>query len=120
MSNQGMICSRQGSFNFVYCLIDISIIISILVVATFAYNVTFTSLYTSTALAGAVMFMLCAETFGLYRSWRASTVIRMMLITSITWWLCAMFVVLLGFFIKVSIDFHGLLLVDELLLLGLV
>jgi putative colanic acid biosynthesis UDP-glucose lipid carrier transferase len=104
MSNQGMIRSRQGSFNFVYRLIDISIIISILIVATSAYNVTFTSLYTSTALAGAVTFMLCAETFGLYRSWRASTVMRMMLITSITWWLCAMFVVLLGFFIKVSVD----------------
>jgi putative colanic acid biosynthesis UDP-glucose lipid carrier transferase len=104
MSNQGMIRSRQGSFNFVYRLIDLSIILSGLLVAVLAYNVSFTPLYTSTALAASVVFMLCAEALGLYRSWRASTVLRMMLITSATWFLCAMFVVLLGFFAKVSTD----------------
>jgi putative colanic acid biosynthesis UDP-glucose lipid carrier transferase len=104
MSNQGMIRSRQGSFNFVYRLMDLSIIFSGLFVAALAYNVSFTPLYTSTALAASVVFMLCAEALGLYRSWRASTVLRMMLITSATWFLCAMFVVLLGFFAKVSAD----------------
>jgi putative colanic acid biosynthesis UDP-glucose lipid carrier transferase len=104
MSNQGMIRSRQGSFNFIYRLIDLSIIFSGLLVAALAYNVSFTPLYTSTALAASVVFMLCAEALGLYRSWRASTVLRMMLITSATWCLCAMFVILLGFFAKVSAD----------------
>jgi putative colanic acid biosynthesis UDP-glucose lipid carrier transferase len=104
MSNQGMIRSRQGSFNFVYRLIDLSIIFIGLLVAALAYNVSFTPLYITTALAASVAFMLCAETFSLYRSWRASTVMRMMLITSVTWCLCAMFVLLLGFFAKVSTD----------------
>jgi putative colanic acid biosynthesis UDP-glucose lipid carrier transferase len=104
MSNQGMIRSRRGSFNFVYRLIDLSIIFIGLLVAALAYNVSFTPLYTTTALAASVAFMLCAETFSLYRSWRASKVMRMMLITSVTWCLCAMFVLLLGFFAKVSTD----------------
>jgi putative colanic acid biosynthesis UDP-glucose lipid carrier transferase len=104
MSDQGMVRSRQGNFSFVYRLIDLSIIFSALFVAALAYNVSFTPLYTSTALAASVVFMLCSETLSLYRSWRASTMVRMMLITSATWCLCAMFVVLLGFFAKVSTD----------------
>jgi putative colanic acid biosynthesis UDP-glucose lipid carrier transferase len=104
MSNQGIIRSRQGSFDFVYRLIDLSIIFSGLFLAAFAYSVSFTTLYTTTALAASVAFMLCAETFGLYISWRANTVMRMMLITAATWCLSAMFVLLLFFFAKVSTD----------------
>jgi putative colanic acid biosynthesis UDP-glucose lipid carrier transferase len=104
MSPQGMIRSKQGSFSFIYRLIDLAIIFSGLFMAALAYGVTFTPIYTTTALAASVVFMLCAETFGLYRSWRASTMVRMMLITSATWCLCAMFVLLLGFFAKVSED----------------
>jgi putative colanic acid biosynthesis UDP-glucose lipid carrier transferase len=104
MSNQGIIRSRQSSFNFVYRVIDLSIIFSGLLMAALAYGVSFTSLYTSTALAAAVAFMLCAESLGLYRSWRASSMMQMMLMTSATWWLCALLVLLLGFFTKVSTD----------------
>jgi putative colanic acid biosynthesis UDP-glucose lipid carrier transferase len=104
MSNRGVIRSKQSSFNFVYRLIDLSIIFSGLLMAALFYNVSFTFLYTSTALAASVVFMLCAEAFGLYRSWRASTVMQMMLMTSATWWLCALFILLLGFFAKAGTD----------------
>jgi putative colanic acid biosynthesis UDP-glucose lipid carrier transferase len=104
MSNQGIIRSRQSSFDFVYRLIDLSIIFSGLLVVALAYNVSFTTLYTTTALVASVAFMLCAEMFGLYISWRSNTVMRMMLITAVTWCLSAMFVLLLFFFAKVSTD----------------
>ncbi|MGK0247664.1 MAG: putative colanic acid biosynthesis UDP-glucose lipid carrier transferase [Oleispira sp.] len=104
MSHQGMIQSRQGSFNFVYRLIDLSIIFSGLFAAALAYRVSVPPLYTTIALAASVAFMLCAETFDLYRSWRASTVMRMIMITSATWCLSALFVLLLGFFANFSTD----------------
>ncbi|MFT4907899.1 MAG: putative colanic acid biosynthesis UDP-glucose lipid carrier transferase [Oleispira sp.] len=104
MSNQGMIRSRQGSFNFVYRLIDLSIIFSGLFFAAAAYGVNFSPIYTTISLVAAVAFMLCAESLGLYRSWRASTQARMLFMTTATWWLSAMFVLLLGFFAKISSD----------------
>ncbi|MEH6451286.1 MAG: undecaprenyl-phosphate glucose phosphotransferase [Oleispira sp.] len=104
MSNQGMIRSRQGSFNFVYRLVDISIIYICLFVAASAYGVGFSSIYTSAGLVAAIVFMLCAESLGLYRSWRASTSARMLLITSGVWGLAALLILLLGFFAKVSTD----------------
>jgi len=104
MSNQGMIRSRQGSFNFIYRLVDISIIYLCLFVAASIYGVGFTSIYTSTGLVAAIIFMLCAESLGLYRSWRASTSARMLLITSGVWALAALLILLMGFFAKVSTD----------------
>jgi putative colanic acid biosynthesis UDP-glucose lipid carrier transferase len=104
MSNQGMIRSRQGSFNFVYRLVDISIIYVCLFVAASVYGVGFSSIYTSAGLVAAIVFMLCAESLGLYRSWRASTSARMLLITSGVWGLAALLILLLGFFAKVSTD----------------
>jgi len=104
MSNQGMIRSRQGSFNFVYRLIDISIIFLFLLGAAASYGVAFNSLYSTTALIAGIIFMLCAESLGLYRSWRASTSARMLMTTIGVWSLAAALVLVLGFFAKVSSD----------------
>jgi putative colanic acid biosynthesis UDP-glucose lipid carrier transferase len=104
MSNQGMIRSRQGSFNFVYRLVDILIVFSCLFLAATLYGVEFTPLYTSTGLIASIIFMLCAESLGLYRSWRASTAARMLLTATGVWLLAAMIILLFGFFAKVSTD----------------
>jgi len=105
MSNQGMIRSRQGSFNFIYRLVDIAIIYACLYCAAMAYGIEFSSPYTSVSLVAAIIFMLCAESLGLYRSWRASTGTRMLLITSGVWALSVLLILLFGFFAKVSTDY---------------
>jgi hypothetical protein len=66
MSNQGKIRSRQGNFIFVYRLVELSIIISGLLVANLAYKASFFAIYNTSALVASVTFMLCAATFGLY------------------------------------------------------
>ena len=104
MSNQGMIRSRQGSFNFIYRLIDISIIFLCLLLAAASYGVEFNSLYSSTGLIASIIFMLCAESLGLYRSWRASTSAKMLITTAGVWGLASILVLVLGFFAKVSAD----------------
>ncbi|MBL4799492.1 MAG: undecaprenyl-phosphate glucose phosphotransferase [Oleispira sp.] len=100
MSNQGMIRSRQGSFNFVYRLVDIAIVYSGLWLAAFFYNVPFSFLYTSTGLVASIVFMLCAESLGVYRSWRANDAARMLLITTGAWLLTTLLIIVIGFFAK--------------------
>ena len=104
MSNQGLIRSRQGGFNFVYRLIDIFIIVSCLFLAAYLYGVDFNFLYTTTGLIASIVFMLCGESIGMYRSWRASTTMRMLLTTLGAWALTAVCILTLGFFAKVSTD----------------
>ena len=104
MLNQGMIRSNQGGFNFVYRLIDILIIFFCLNLAATLYAVNFNGIYTSTGLIASIVFILTAESLGVYRSWRASTATRMLLTTSGAWCLTAILVVVLGFFAKVSTD----------------
>jgi putative colanic acid biosynthesis UDP-glucose lipid carrier transferase len=104
MSNQGVIRSHQGSFNFIYRLVDISVIFFCLFAATLFYGIEFSSLYISVGLVAAIVFMLCAESLGLYRSWRASTGASMLLATTGVWGLSVLLILLLGFFGKVSSD----------------
>jgi putative colanic acid biosynthesis UDP-glucose lipid carrier transferase len=94
MSNQGMIRPNQGSFNFIYRLIDLLIILCGLSLAVTFYNVDFTYLYVSIGLISFVLFMLCSESLGLYRSWRTSSLMEMLLTTSLTWWLSTLIVLL--------------------------
>ena len=104
MPNQGLIRSNQGGFNFVYRLIDILIIFFCLNLAATLYGVHFNALYTSTGLIASIVFILSAESLGVYRSWRASSATRMLLTTAGAWSLTAILVVVLGFFAKVSTD----------------
>jgi putative colanic acid biosynthesis UDP-glucose lipid carrier transferase len=105
MSNQGLIRSRQGGFNFVYRLIDITIIFSCLFVAAKSYGVAFNVQYSSAGLVASIVFMLCAESLGLYRSWRASTALRMLMTTLGVWSLVSVLLLVIGFFAKLGGDF---------------
>ena len=105
MSNQGMIRPHQGGFNFIYRLIDISIIFACLFVAAKSYGVAFDLHYSSAGLIASIIFMLCAESLGLYRSWRASTPTRMLMTTLGVWSLVAVLLLVVGFFAKLGGDF---------------
>ncbi len=100
MSNQGMIRSRQGGFNFVYRLVDIAIVFGGLSLAAFFYNTPFSFLYTSTGLVAAIVFMLCAESLGVYRSWRANDAARMLFVATGAWLLTTVLIIVIGFFAK--------------------
>jgi putative colanic acid biosynthesis UDP-glucose lipid carrier transferase len=104
MSNHGMIRSNQGGFNFTYRLIDIFIIFFFLNIAASLYGIVFSALYASTGLIASIVFILSAESLGLYRSWRASTAARMLVITSSAWLIATVTILVLGFFAKVSVD----------------
>lgn len=105
MTNQGLIRSRQGGFNFVYRLIDIAIIFSCLYLAAEAYGIAFNVQYSSVGMIASIIFMLCAESIGLYRSWRASTALRMVLTTAGVWSLVSVLLLVAGFFAKLGSDF---------------
>lgn len=105
MTNQGMIRSRQGSFNFIYRLIDIFIIFSCLFMAAESYSLIFDIKYLSAGLTASIVFMLCAESLDLYRSWRASTALRMVLTTVAVWSLVSVLLLVVGFFAKLGSDF---------------
>lgn len=104
MPDQGMIRSQQGGFNFIYRVIDISIVFFFLNLAASLYGVHFNALYTSTGLIACIVFTLSAESLGVYRSWRASNTRRMILTTTAAWSIAAVVILVLSFFAKVSVD----------------
>ena len=105
MTDHGMIRSRQGSFDFIYRFVDISVICSFLFIAAFLYGTPFTLLYSTTALIACSVFTIAGESLGVYRSWRASTATRMLLTTAGVWSTTVVIVLTLGFFAKVSESF---------------
>jgi len=102
MQNQGMIRSHQGGFNFVYRIVDISIIFFFLNLSTQCYGVAYGSLYTTAGLIASIVFILSAESLGVYRSWRASTAMRMLTTVAGAWALAAVIFLVVVFFTKIS------------------
>jgi putative colanic acid biosynthesis UDP-glucose lipid carrier transferase len=104
MSSQGIIRSHQGGFNFIYRLVDIVIIFCGLGLSALFHDVPFSFLYVSTGLVAAITFMLCAESLGVYSSWRASDVARMLFVATTAWLLTIVLIIVIGFFAKVAGD----------------
>ncbi len=102
MGGQGLIRAHQGSFGLGYRIIDILFIIIGLSVATSAYEIELNLLYTSAMSIACLGFILFAEAAGVYRSWRTDSVLRMILVTSGAWVAVCMFIILVGFFAKIS------------------
>ncbi|MCT7360093.1 undecaprenyl-phosphate glucose phosphotransferase [Thalassolituus pacificus] len=102
MSHQGLIRSNQNSFSVVYRVVDMAIVMLTLLLAVQMYGVQLSSLYLMPGLIGMVSFLLIAESVELYRSWRASSALRMVTITSAVWVSVCFAILLLGFFAKVS------------------
>ncbi|MCY0966958.1 undecaprenyl-phosphate glucose phosphotransferase [Parathalassolituus penaei] len=101
----GMIRSHQNSFSAVYRLIDILLVVGCLVVAMALYDVPFGPKYLSAGLIASVTFLLFAESFDLYRSWRGSTAFHHLSITAAAWSCVCVGLLGVGFFTKLSEDF---------------
>ena len=105
MGGQGLIRSHQHSFGLGYRLIDILFIVVSLSVVTKAYGLELGLLYISAMSIASLGFVLLAEAMGVYRSWRADTVMRMVLVTSASWFGVCLLILLVGFFAKISESF---------------
>ena len=105
MGGQGFVRSHQHSFGLGYRLIDILFIVVSLSVATKAYGLELGLLYISAMSIASLGFILLAEAMGVYRSWRTDTVMRMVLVTSASWFGVCLVILLVGFFAKISESF---------------
>jgi putative colanic acid biosynthesis UDP-glucose lipid carrier transferase len=68
---QGMVKSHTNKFAALYRLVDIALIQVCLYLSVMFYTQTYNEHYFTLSLIGSVGFALMAESFGLYRSWRA-------------------------------------------------
>lgn len=100
MNNQGMISSHQNSFSALYRVFDLFTILMLLLLSASAYDIAVTSLYFSAAMVAALGYLLMAESLEVYRSWRASTAVRMVTTTASAWAIVCVALLVVGFFAK--------------------
>jgi len=108
MTNQGVIRSNEGTFGLVYRVIDMAVILLVLMGCLSAYDILPDPRYLIAGLSGSVLFLLFAESLEVYRSWRATSSIRMLSTSSFAWVVVASCLTVLAFFAKVSQDYSRL------------
>ena len=103
--NNGIIKNNINVFAVVYRTIDLFIIQLTLVLAIFVYGLSYNKEYFVISLIACITFFLTAESFALYRSWRAGFFKEIAFYTSLSWGLAAAAVLTYLFFTKQSTDF---------------
>ena len=109
MENQGMIRSRQGGFSFIYRSIDLLIITSCFWLSSLVFTIPLSADYGMTLLMAALFYLIAAESLGVYRSWRANTAVKMLLVSGAAWLVSCSLLLLIGFALKVSQEFSRLM-----------
>lgn len=105
LNSTGLIKSSANTFAVFYRLIDFIIIQVALVIAMFGYGVTYSQQYFVIALIASIVFLLVAESFSLYRSWRAGYFKEIVFYSFISWGISAICVLMFLFFSKSSETF---------------
>ncbi|XPF95068.1 undecaprenyl-phosphate glucose phosphotransferase [Colwellia sp. RE-S-Sl-9] len=103
--NNGIIKNNINVFAVVYRLIDLSVIHLMIVLAIYSYSLTYTKEYFELSLIASIGFFLTAESFALYRSWRAGFFNEIVFYTFISWGCAAVLIITYMFFTKQSEDF---------------
>ena len=104
-NNNGIIKNNINVFAVVYRLIDLSVLHLMLVVAIYGYSLSYTKEYFELSLIASIGFFLTAESFALYRSWRAGFFNEIVFYTFIAWGCAAILVIAYMFFTKQSDGF---------------
>ena len=104
-NNNGIIKNNINTFAAVYRLFDLVVIQLILLVSLFSYSLSYTKEYFVLSLLASIGFIITAETFALYRSWRAGFFTEIVFYTFLSWFVAAVLVVTFVFFTKQSEDF---------------
>ena len=108
MQSHGFIRAHQNSVSLLYRLFDLVLVFCVLWLCCIAYDQPFELLYGLTAASSMVIFLVLAESFDLYRSWRADTHAHLLLLTSICWSLTIGVMLMAVFFFKLNTDFSRL------------
>lgn len=103
--SHGIIRSHHNGFSVVYRLVDIGLMLGVLVLALWLYNVPLSTSYISAGMVAVIVFLLCAESFDLYRSWRGASAMHHFSITASVWACVCVCLMVIGFFSKVSETF---------------
>ena len=108
MASQGLIRSNQGSFNAAYRLADVLIVLLTLAVSLSVATMIDPVEYMPVGLIASIIYLLFGESLQLYRSWRGSSLFRMVSVTSTAWILACVVILTISFFAKVSEDYSRL------------
>jgi putative colanic acid biosysnthesis UDP-glucose lipid carrier transferase len=103
--SHGIIRSHRNGFGVVYRIVDVGLMLCVLVLASWLYNVPLGSSYISAGMVAVIVFLLCAESFDLYRSWRGASAMHHFSITASVWACVCVCLMVIGFFSKVSETF---------------
>lgn len=106
MNNQhGMVKNSTNKLAAFYRLVDIFVIQSLLYICVTLYSQNYTENYFTLSLIGSIGFALVAESFALYRSWRAGFFRQIIFYIFISWICSAVLVFGYMFFTKTAVDF---------------
>ena len=79
MASSKVFTFNSNTYSFIYRLIDLSVLFFSLSIVTWFYNIALGHEYLIASLIASVSFLYVAESFGLYRSWRAGHCSEMVL-----------------------------------------
>ncbi len=105
MTTQGMIRSHQNTYGALFRLLDIVLILGLLPLCLWAYNQPMSFIYFSAGLLSSISYLLIAELFGVYRSWRGTSALHILSVAGSAWVLVCVGLTALAFFAKVTSDF---------------
>lgn len=103
--NNGFIKNNINTFAVVYRLIDLVVIQLMLLLAIYSYSLSYTKEYFELSLIASIGFFFTAESFTLYRSWRAGFFKEIVFYSFIAWFMGAVLVITFLFFTKQSEGF---------------
>jgi undecaprenyl-phosphate glucose phosphotransferase len=110
MGNQkiGFIRSPQSSASLVSKIIDVSCILTILVLCLEYWNIAIDRDYLQSGIIGAFLFVLIAEPLGVYLSWRTRVYLNLLATTVFSWILACLVMMMIAFFLKIGDQFSRL------------
>ncbi|MFT5297657.1 MAG: putative colanic acid biosynthesis UDP-glucose lipid carrier transferase [Colwellia sp.] len=101
----GSVKNNTNKFAAVYRLVDIVLIQSLLYLCVVIYSQNYTLSYFTLSLIGSVGFALVAESFSLYRSWRAGFFNQIIFYTIVCWIFSSLLVLTYLFVSKTTADY---------------
>ena len=98
----GFIRSHRNSYSAFFRFVDLVVILTVLMMAVLAYGLEMTPLYISGAFAACLGYLLIAESFDVYRSWRGASAWHILSVTAVSWVIVCLGMLVFTFFAKIS------------------
>lgn len=105
LGNKGIIRNNVNKFAAAYRMIDLLVIQLGLAVAVASHGISYDKNYFELSLVASLSFLVTAESFALYRSWRAGFFKEIVFYTLISWAVASIFILIYLFFTKTSAEY---------------